>query len=74
MRMGLQVCGTDELKVLQRIADSVVEELSALPAYKTTDKTQLYHRVGKEVFKTCDNSDLLGVDELKRAVLAKFPG
>jgi hypothetical protein len=48
------VCGSDELKILQHITDSLVDELSALPAYKDTDKTRLYHRVGKHVFKACD--------------------
>ena len=66
------VCGSDELKVLQHITDAVVDELSALPAYKDTDKTRLYHRVGKHVFKACDSGNGLSDDELKRVVLAKL--
>lgn len=73
MRTGTGVCGTDELKVLQHIADSVVDELSRTAACQATDKTKLYHRVGKQVFKACVIGDeLLNVDEIKRAVLAKF--
>jgi hypothetical protein len=71
MPKGLQFCGTDQLKVLQHIAESIVDELSRTPAYEAVDKTQLYHRVGKQVFKTCDDGDLLSTDEIKRMVLAK---
>jgi hypothetical protein len=72
MRTGLRACGSDELKVLQQIADSIFDELSQTPAYQSADKTQLFHRVGKQVFKACDEGDLLSVDEIKRRVLAKF--
>jgi len=72
MRTRLRVCGSDELKVLQQIADSVVDALSQNPAYESADKTQLFHRVGKEVFKSCDGGDLLSVDEIKHRVLAEF--
>ena len=70
--MGLRICGSDQLKVLQQIADSVVDELSRTPAYKATDKTQLFHHVGKQVFKACADGDLLSTDEIKRTVLSKF--
>jgi hypothetical protein len=72
MRTGLQVCGSDELKVLQQIADSIVDELSQNAAYQTVDRTEHFHRVGKQVFKTCDGGDLFSVDEIKERVLAKF--
>jgi hypothetical protein len=68
------LCGSDELKLLQQIADSVVDELSQTPDYKAADRIQLFHRVGKQVFKSCDGGDLLSVDEIKREVLAKFQG
>jgi hypothetical protein len=72
MRTGIRLCGSGELKVLQQVADSIVDELGHDPAYRTIDKTKLLHRVGKQVFKTCTDGDLLSVDEIKRRVLAKF--
>lgn len=66
------VCGSDELKTLQHITDSLVKELSVLPSYKDADKTELFHRVGKHVFKACDKGNSLSDDDLRRVVLAKF--
>jgi hypothetical protein len=66
MRTGTQVCGPDELKVLQQIVNSLWLELR--PADRGPE---LHLRVSRQVVRYAGN-DLLDVEGIKRAVRASF--
>ena len=67
MRHGIHVCGPDELKVLQQITNSVVQELRQAGLADAN----LRLRVGRKVFKYA-SGDVLNVDGIKQSVLASF--
>lgn len=71
MRSGTQVYGPDELKILQQIVESVLEQLSRRAAYRKVDRAALRRRISRQVFKYAKR-DVLSVDAIRQAVLATF--
>jgi hypothetical protein len=71
MRTGTTVCGSDELKVLDQIVDSIADQLKRHERYSEVDQAKLRERISKQVFRQA-GSDVLNVDAIKRRVLFAF--
>jgi hypothetical protein len=71
MRAQIDVCGPDQLKVLQQIFDSVWFQMKQDPAFCFADEEKLREQVSRRVIE-CANGDVLNVDGIKRSVLAAF--
>lgn len=67
MRTGSQVCGPDELKVLQQIFDSVWLDLVKDGKVHENDEVAR-RRVSAQMFKFVDG-DIMDVEAIKSAVL-----
>jgi hypothetical protein len=65
MRTGVQVCGPDELKLLQQILDSIVSELQQDPS---CCPQALREQIARSVMERA-SGDLLDVDKIKHSVL-----
>jgi hypothetical protein len=71
MRTCTTVCGPDELKVLDQIVDSIVNQLKHNRRYSGVDQTRIRERISKQVFQQA-RRDVLNVDGIRRRVLAAF--
>jgi hypothetical protein len=71
MRTQIDVCGPDQLKVLQQIFDSVWFQMKQAPAFCFADEEKLREQISRRVLE-CANGDVLNVEAIKQSVLATF--
>jgi hypothetical protein len=71
MRTAINVCGPDELNVLQQIFDSVWIQLKQDPAFHLTDQEMLREQISRKVVE-CIGDDILDIDGIRQSVLASF--
>lgn len=69
MRTAMDVCGPDQLKVLQQVFDSIWCEMQHDPAFQFADQDELRNRVSRQVVESACN-DLLDVEGIKRKVMS----
>jgi hypothetical protein len=71
MRTGMNVCGPDQLKVLQQIFDSVWLQMKQDPNFHVDEEEELRLEVSQRVM-ACAERDLLDFNEIKSRVLQSF--
>lgn len=73
MRTQFDVCGPDQLKVLQQIFDSVWFQMQQDPGFLFFDEEKLREKVSRRVIEFA-KGDVLDMDGIKQKVIASFLG
>jgi hypothetical protein len=71
MRTGTDVCGPDQLKILQQIFDSVWQQVKLDPNFHIVEEEELRLQVSQRVMAYAER-DLLDINGIKYRVLRSF--
>jgi hypothetical protein len=71
MRTGTDVCGPDQLKILQQIFDSVWQQMKLDPNFHIVEEEELRLQVSQRVLAYAE-PDLLDINGIKHRVLRSF--